>query len=271
MDKINIKQLHIRANHGVFASEKELGQNFYLDIEAKLHFYQATIEEDLEKSVHYGELASFAVAEFTKLSYDLIETAASNLAIAILNTYELIDEITITVHKPEAPVEYSFKDISVTKTMKRNRVYIALGSNLGDSNAYFDYAIDQLNCYSAVNKIYETNRVTTKAYGLEEQSDFLNSIVQLETYLSPQDLLLLLQSIEFACNRKREVRWGPRTLDLDILFYNNEIIDEDNLIIPHYDLHNRQFILKPLVELCPHRLHPRLNQTMQELLLALGE
>ncbi len=270
MDEINISKLHVRANHGVFVSEKELGQNFYLDIKIKLNYYPATINEDLNKSVHYGELADFCIAEFTSVSYDLIETAAIKLADAVLNTYQLIEEIEITVHKPEAPVAHSFDDIAVKTIRRRSKAYVALGSNIGDSKKYFDYALNHLNENEAIKVLRESKRITTKAYGLEDQADFLNSIVEIETYMSAVDLLRELNKIEQECDRRREIHWGPRTLDLDILLYNDEQIYEENLIVPHYDMHNRKFIISAMCELAPYFVHPRLNATMDELLKQLS-
>ncbi len=271
MNTIEIKKLHVRANHGVFDSEKDLGQNFYIDIKAHLNFYPSTINENLEKSVHYGEMADLISRTFKSQSHDLIETAAYELAITILNEYELINELTITVHKPEAPVNHSYDDIAVSVSLKRNKVYVAMGSNIGDGHNYFEFALNKLNQTNHTKVIAEASRITTKAYGLTDQPDFLNSMLELETYLQPNDLLTFLNEIEADCERKREIKWGPRTLDLDIIFYNNEIINTQNLVVPHYDLHKRDFVLSPMVELNPHFIHPRLNHTMIELLDTLGE
>lgn len=271
MDKIIIKKLHIRANHGVFPAEKTLGQNFYLDIEADLNFYEASIEEDLTKSVHYGEMTEYIVEQFTKKKYDLIETAAIKLADSLLNKYPIISQVKLVVHKPEAPVAHSFEDIAVSSKRKRNQAFISLGSNKGTSSEYFDYAVDKLNLNPAVNVIHETKRITTKAYGLENQADFLNSIIEVETYLEAVDLLQLLNEIEKDCKRTREVHWGPRTLDLDILFYNQLIMSTKQLTLPHYDFHNRAFMLSQFCEINPHYVHPRLNKTIIELLTALGD
>ena len=107
--------------------------------------------------------------------------------------------------------------------------------------------------------------IVTKPYGGVEQDDFLNGVVLLDTLYSPAELLCKLHEIEAAAHRERTLRWGPRTLDLDILFYDKLIYEDDNLIVPHVDLHNRDFVLKPMAEIAPRFRHPILQKTMQQL------
>ena len=104
-----------------------------------------------------------------------------------------------------------------------------------------------------------------------EQDEFLNGVLRVRTLLSPEDLLDRLHILEQAADRKRIVHWGPRTLDLDILFYDNEIFDTEELHVPHIDMENRDFVLKPMVEIAPYFRHPVLNQTMSQLLKKLDE
>lgn len=269
MDKITIKGLNIRANHGVFASEKQLGQNFIIDAEVYLNFHPATFSEDLDKSVHYGELSEFINTEFCRCSYDLIETAAYEVAFAVLNNYSLIKEIKLTINKPNAPIELNFETVSVSVNLKRNLCYIAVGSNIGDSNSYIDNARVIFNNSKHSKVLNEAKRIKTEAYGNVEQDDFLNTVFEVETYLSPENLLKFINEIEANNNRTREIHWGPRTLDLDIIYYNNEIICTKNLFIPHVEMHKRDFVLKPLCELNPNLVHPRFLKTTIELLASL--
>ena len=112
--------------------------------------------------------------------------------------------------------------------------------------------------------------IVTKAYGGVEQEDFLNGVLEIETLLGPEALLEVLHEIEAAAGRERTVHWGPRTLDLDILFYDKLCYESEDLIIPHPDLENREFVLKPLCTIAPFLRHPATGKTMQALLGDLG-
>ena len=113
--------------------------------------------------------------------------------------------------------------------------------------------------------------MVTAPYGGVEQDDFLNAALQLHTLLEPEELLNCLHAIENAANRKRTVHWGPRTLDLDILLYDDIVLDSENLQIPHRDMVNRDFVLRPMAQIAPWKRHPLTGTTMEELLAALGK
>ena len=104
-----------------------------------------------------------------------------------------------------------------------------------------------------------------------EQDTFLNSALELRTLLYPEELLKLLNQIEAEAGRERIIHWGPRTLDLDILFYDDRVIDTPCLTVPHIDMQNRDFVLAPMAQLAPWYRHPVLNRTVQQLLDALGK
>ncbi|MBY8914712.1 2-amino-4-hydroxy-6-hydroxymethyldihydropteridine diphosphokinase [Bacillus sp. YC2] len=132
-----------------------------------------------------------------------------------------------------------------------NTAYIGLGSNIGDRERYLRQAVAMLGQHqhvtvTKVSSIYETDPV-----GYEDQDQFLNMAVEIKTSLSPFALLDLTQSIEAELGRTREVRWGPRTADLDILLYNRENIETEQLIVPHPRMYERLFVLAPLKEICP--------------------
>ncbi|WP_088723786.1 2-amino-4-hydroxy-6-hydroxymethyldihydropteridine diphosphokinase [Streptococcus mutans] len=145
-------------------------------------------------------------------------------------------------------------------------VYLSLGSNIGERQTYLQRALEELAHLShitlqAVSPVYET-----AAWGKTDQADFLNIVCQLETDLSPYDLLEACQKIEKHLNRVRHEHWGPRTIDIDILFYGNTIIKEDNLKIPHPYLQNRAFVLVPLNDIASELVHPVLKETVAILL-----
>ncbi|MFH0819017.1 MAG: 2-amino-4-hydroxy-6-hydroxymethyldihydropteridine diphosphokinase [Patescibacteria group bacterium] len=145
-----------------------------------------------------------------------------------------------------------------------NNAYIALGTNLGDRTKNLLLALSQIEEFSVVKKkssIYETVPV-----GYLKQNDFLNMVVELETVLSPVELFGKLQSIEKNMGRVKTILNGPRIIDLDILFYNNQIINNDQLIIPHPRLAQRKFVLEPLAEIASDFIHPSLNCSILNLL-----
>ena len=115
----------------------------------------------------------------------------------------------------------------------------------------------------------ESSLINTKPYGGVEQPDFINGVVQIETYLEPDNLLTYLNTLEKEAGRTREIHWGPRTLDLDILLYDEQIINTSRLTVPHIDMANRFFVLEPLCEIAPYAYNARLNRTAAELLYEL--
>jgi dihydroneopterin aldolase/2-amino-4-hydroxy-6-hydroxymethyldihydropteridine diphosphokinase len=140
---------------------------------------------------------------------------------------------------------------------------------MGDSREIIETAVKKIKDYRLMRNVKASELIVTKPYGPVEQDDFLNGCMKIETLLDPEELLCFLHSIEAEADRKREIHWGPRTLDLDIIFYDKLIYESDDLIIPHVDMQNREFVLKPLMELCPNYRHPLLGRTVEELLAGL--
>ena len=183
-----------------------------------------------------------------------------------LYEFSLVNSVDIEVRKPEAPIDMEFGSVSVKIHRGWHDVLVAVGSNIGDSRKLIENGIKLLEESKYNKDIRRSELIVTKPYGYTDQPDFLNGAVRFKTMLSPHGLLDLLHEIENAADRKREIHWGPRTLDLDIIFYDREIIDEDDLTIPHPDMHNRSFVLIPAAELMPMYRHPLLGLTVKEML-----
>ncbi len=271
MDKIVIKDLEIFAYHGVLPEEKRQGQTFIVTVEMFLDLYDAGIEDDLNETVNYADVCSTIEEVMTEEKYNLIEAAAESIAGTILLKYHKVKMVRVVLSKPEAPVNMTFDTIYVDITRGRHTAYLGLGSNLGDREGYLDYAVDQLNKddYIKVGKV--SSYIVTKPYGDIEQDDFLNGCIEIETLYSPQELLKIINDIESGAGRTRVIHWGPRTLDIDILLYDREIIMEDNLKIPHVEMAKRRFVLEPLCEIAPFAYHPGYNKTIIELFDILKE
>ncbi|WP_395803574.1 2-amino-4-hydroxy-6-hydroxymethyldihydropteridine diphosphokinase [Daejeonella sp.] len=151
--------------------------------------------------------------------------------------------------------------------MKNNMfdTYILLGSNLGNSKKYISDAIieivKEIGYVKAKSSLYQT-----AAWGKIDQPNFLNQVVHVETKLNPEALLNSILSIEKKLGRERIEKWGSRIIDIDILFYDNQVIDKADLVIPHPYLHLRRFTLMPLNEIAPNLIHPELSKSVSQLL-----
>ncbi len=150
-----------------------------------------------------------------------------------------------------------------------SKVWIALGSNMGDGRKNLDKAVENMNKNGVkVEKI--STYIETEPYGYTEQDNFVNAVCIAETELSPRELLKTLLTIELEMGRVRLIRWGPRIIDLDILFYEDLIIDEEDLKVPHIEIQKRSFVLEPMDEISPEKVHPIFKKTVHELLLELN-
>ena len=146
-----------------------------------------------------------------------------------------------------------------------NSTYLLLGSNMGNSTELLSNAIEQIE-----NKIgpllLHSNLYATAAWGNTSQPDFLNQVIEVNTQLDATETLKEILSIEKNMGRIRTVKNAPRIIDIDILFFNNEIINQSDLIVPHPEIQNRRFVLTPLHEIAPQMIHPVLNKTIEQLI-----
>lgn len=266
MDKIEIRDLEIFANHGVFPEETALGQKFVVSAVMYTETRPAGLTDDLSASINYGEVSHMITDFLQKNTYKLLEAAVENLAETLLLSLPLLKKITLRIEKPWAPVGLPLKTVAVEITRGWHTAYIAFGSNMGDKKKYLDNAIQGLRDMKEIVVEKVSEYLVTEPYGDVEQDEFLNGALRVRTLLSPEELLDRLHVLEQAADRKRIIHWGPRTLDLDILFYDQEIIDMPDLHIPHIDLHNRDFVLVPMNQIAPYLRHPVLNQTISQLL-----
>ena len=194
---------------------------------------------------------------------------AEQLAREVLAQFPLIKALDLEVRKPQAPIGLPFESVSVKIHRAWHQVYVAFGSNMGDREGHIERGLAMLGTYAGIRVEKSSEIIRTAPYGGVEQEEFLNGVVALKTYLSPQELLQVLHEIEASENRERTIHWGPRTLDLDILFYDDLVLDEEELCIPHIDLQNRDFVLEPMMELAPYKRHPVSGKSIQEMLTEL--
>jgi len=142
-----------------------------------------------------------------------------------------------------------------------NNVFLLLGSNLGDRHLFLNQAIRHIE--NTIAPVVRTSSVyETQSWGKTDAPDYLNQVIMLQTTLPPRLILEKVLNIEKVLGRQRDEKWGPRTIDIDILFYGQAIIDEPGLHIPHPELHKRRFTLEPLTEIAPQLVHPVLNKSI---------
>ena len=149
-------------------------------------------------------------------------------------------------------------------------VYIGIGSNIGNRSENCLEAVRLLGQHGVTVR-NQSSLIETEPWGVVDQSRFINMAAEVETDAAPEQLLVVLKKIEKEIGRSNSIRWGPRVIDLDILFYDDLILDTVGLTIPHPRLHERDFVLVPLAEIAPKKIHPRLNRTVHELYSALSD
>lgn len=147
--------------------------------------------------------------------------------------------------------------------------YLGLGSNLGNREKNIKNAISRLSSDPDLHIMKSSSLIETKPYGNIDQPDFINTVIEIDTDITAEDLLSKCLTVENELGRKRNEKWGPRTIDIDILFYGETTVNLEQLTIPHPDLHNRRFVLQSLNEICPDFVHPVINKKIKELYLEL--
>lgn len=266
MDKIYIKNLEVFAHHGVYPEENTLGQKFLLSAVLYTNTRKAGMTDDLTASIHYGEVSQLMKTFAEQNTFNLLEAVAEKLAWKLLVEIPNLEQVKLEIKKPWAPVGIPLETVSVEILRGWHSVYIALGSNMGDKEAYLKQAVEELDREEGCQVEQVSDFLITEPYGYQDQDEFLNGCLELHTLLTPQELLALIHRIERNAGRKREIRWGPRTLDLDILLYDDLILDTKELTIPHIEMQKRDFVLRPMAQIAPFVRHPLLKKRVEEML-----
>lgn len=272
-DEIRLTGLTIRGHHGVFDFEKRDGQDFVVDVVLRGDLSRPAATDDLTDTIDYGTLADDLAAIVAGKPYDLIEALAGALADRCLASCA---EVEVTVRKPQAPIAHAFTDVAVTvrrtqtQTQTHWRAVIALGANLGDALATLQDAAHALDLHPRIEVVVGSSVYVTVPVGGIDQPDFHNAAVIVDTTLPPHQLLAVCQGIEVGAGRTREVRWGPRTLDLDVVHMcetGGAVHDpgadpsaaevrlaDPVLTLPHPRAGERAFVLAPWADLQPDAL-----------------
>jgi dihydroneopterin aldolase/2-amino-4-hydroxy-6-hydroxymethyldihydropteridine diphosphokinase len=261
-DRITLTGVRGRGFHGVFEHERREGQEYVVDVELTADLGPAGASDDLADTVNYGEIGAAVLARIEGEPVDLIERLAHLVAQDTLAHPE-VDEVTVTVHKPEAPVGVPFGDVTVRVTRRRPPVpaVIALGANLsrgGDPpEATLAAAAARLAREGRLNDVVVSAVHDTEPVGGPEQPGYANAVLTGTTTLSPTSLLRELHAVEARFGRVRTVHWGARTLDLDLIQYGDPaagtdvVSDRTHLTLPHPRAHERAFVLVPWLDADP--------------------
>jgi dihydroneopterin aldolase/2-amino-4-hydroxy-6-hydroxymethyldihydropteridine diphosphokinase len=243
--EIGLHGLRVRGFHGVLAEERRDGQDFLVDVTLTVG---TPATDDLARTADYGALAQRLAADVARDPVDLLETLAQRLLDTCLAT-PLVQAATVRVHKPSAPIPLPFDDVTVTASRRRTSwTVLSLGSNLGDRLGHLQAAVTLLGATTgvlAVSPVYETDPV-----GGPEQEPYLNAVV-LTSVHDPFALLRLTSAIEASRQRERTVRWGPRTLDVDLVTVGHQQLDTPELTLPHPRAAERAFVLVPWLDVDP--------------------
>lgn len=264
MDVIHIRRLEIFANHGVIPEENTLGQKFIISADLYKDLRTAGKTDNLKETIHYGRAAVLIKQISEKSVFQLIEKLAEEIADALLKNFP-VEKVKVIIEKPWAPVRLPLETVAVEIERGWHTAYLSIGSNIGDREQFLKNAVKKLDNRSDSFVTKVSAFIETEPYGNVQQDKFLNGCLELRTLLAPSELLKRVNEIEQEEGRVRTLHWGPRTLDIDILLYDNETVYTDDLKIPHIDMHNRMFVLGPLCEIAPFAIHPVLGKSVMRL------
>lgn len=258
-DRIELTGIRAVGTIGVLPEEQSRAQPFDVDLVIEFDARLAGEKDDLDASVNYAIPIEIVQRIITEEKHLLLERVATRICEDVL-ALAGVDAVDVVVRKLRPPVPQDIASTAVRLHRRRPDLvrferplataYVALGSNLGDREANLRFAVEHLPGLRQLSGVYETDPVG----GPDNQGPYLNMVAEVETRLDPYALLAVCRRIEAGAGRERKVRWGPRTLDLDVLQYEDVRIESDELTIPHPRMWERRFVLAPFAEIAPHRV-----------------
>lgn len=268
-DTISLVGLRARGRHGVLPEETVLGQEFVVDLHLAVSTAPAATSDDLRLTVDYGSLAAEVVALVEGEPVALIETLAQRVADRAL-TRARVAAVEVVVHKPQAPVQVPFADVVVRISRSRSErpVVLALGSNLGDRLAHLRAGVAGL-AQTGLEIVAVSDVIETAPVGGPDQGAYLNAVALVRTGWPLPEVLAAAHRVEASEQRTREVRWGARTLDIDVIAAGTESLEAPDITVPHPRAHQRSFVLLPWLQLEPEAVLPQ--GSVADLTAALGD
>lgn len=249
-DRIFVSNLCIVGRHGVHEEERILGQRFFLDIEVKTDARRASEHDDYRKAICYATLCELAQQVSDAGPYRLIETFSERVIEAILDRFPTVTAATVRIRKPGAAISASFDTVGVELTRQRQqRVAFSLGSNVGEKASQIRAALGFLEAVEGLQIKAVSRFYRTAPWGKTDQDWFVNAAAVGETSLTAHEVLRACKQIEVQLGRTPGERWGPRLIDIDLLYLGDEETDTPALTLPHAEMFNRSFVMVPLDEI----------------------
>lgn len=256
-DRIDINGLVVTTIIGALPHEREIAQPVRIDLSLEVDLSDAGRSDELRDTVDYGAVTE-GIADAVREAKDvLLERLAERVAEFAVG-FDRVEGVDVTVTKLRPPIGEQVDATAVRihrvrahygpVTCTQHTAIVALGSNLGDREDFLRLAVARLGDVEATSQVFETDPM-----GPEGQGAYLNMVVVVRTWLDPYAFIRRCQQIEAEALRQRVVHWGPRTLDVDLLFFDDISIDDPALTVPHPGIEERRFVLVPLQEVAPER------------------
>lgn len=254
-DRLELRGLRVLGHHGALPGEQDAPQPFEVDLDVVLDLSAAGRTDALGDTLDYGAVAVAAARVVEGERHRLLERVAERIAEEV-GADGRVRSVRVAVRKlrPPVPVDLATAGVRLNRpgsaaggAAGRRRAFLGLGSNVGDRAALLRDAVAALPDVVAVSPVYETEPVG----GPGGQPPYLNLVVELWTARSARALLGVAHGLEAGAGRERRERWGPRTLDVDVLWVDGEAVDEPDLVVPHPRMGERRFVLAPLGDLAP--------------------
>ena len=266
MFRIIIKDLNLFGYHGVKESEKKDGQNFRFNIEILINKSSFLNDDSIENTLNYSEVIRLVKKINSSNKFNLLETFSQTIAEDIMKMSPLVEKVMVRIEKTFPPIKENLESVGVEYVLDRKReekdksennkvdVFLSLGSNMGNRENNLRKAVDLIGRSPNINIIKISSIYETEPMYLKDQDSFYNIVLQaqVDRELSPFEIIGFLKGIEYGFGRKRsEKRYGPRIIDIDLLYYGEMVIESDFFTVPHPGIEERKFVLVPLSEIAP--------------------
>lgn len=250
-DTIHIEGIRVFGHHGVLQHERELGQEFSIDVTLEVDMSAAGVTDELSYTVDYGMVAQLVHDRVAGEPVALLERLAADLCNSMVSLPR-VREVSVAIHKPHAPMPVGVADVVVRRRQRcMVQAVLGLGANLDQPIDTIRQALIAVGTSPQVELVAVSSLYRTAPVGGPDQDDYVNAVAVVRTTLDALGLLRVVQGVEAQAGRIRQQRWGPRVLDIDVLDFAGQWSAESWLQLPHPQAHKRAFVLAPWAEIAP--------------------